>query len=36
MTERVLLTGITGYIGEHCAAELLHAGYEVVLSLIHI
>ena len=30
MTERVLLTGITGYIGEHCAAELLRAGYEVV------
>ena len=30
MTDRVLLTGITGYIGEHCAAELLRAGYEVV------
>jgi dihydroflavonol-4-reductase len=30
MSERVLLTGITGYIGQHCAAELLRAGYEVV------
>lgn len=30
MTERVLLTGITGYIGQHCGAELLKAGYEVV------
>jgi len=28
--ERVLLTGITGYIGQHCAAELLLQGYEVV------
>ena len=28
--ERVLLTGITGYIGQHCAAELLNRGYEVV------
>ena len=28
--ERVLVTGITGYIGEHCAAELLRQGYEVV------
>ena len=24
MTARVLLTGITGYIGQHCAAELLN------------
>jgi dihydroflavonol-4-reductase len=24
------LTGITGYIGQHCAAELLRQGYEVV------
>lgn len=30
MKERVLLTGITGYIGQHCAAELLREGYEVV------
>lgn len=28
--ERVLLTGVTGYIGQHCAAELLRQGYEVV------
>ena len=30
MVERVLLTGITGYIGQHCAAELLRQGYQVV------
>lgn len=30
MNERVLLTGITGYVGQHCAAELLRQGYEVV------
>jgi len=30
MNERVLLTGATGYIGQHCAAELLRQGYEVV------
>ena len=30
MAERVLLTGITGYIGQHCAAELLQQGFEVV------
>ncbi len=28
--ERVLLTGVTGYIGQHCAAELLRQGYEVI------
>ena len=28
--EKVLLTGVTGYIGQHCAAELLRAGYAVV------
>jgi dihydroflavonol-4-reductase len=28
--ERVLLTGISGYIGQHCGAELLRQGYEVV------
>ncbi|NBR43239.1 MAG: NAD-dependent epimerase/dehydratase family protein, partial [Verrucomicrobia bacterium] len=28
--ERVLVTGISGYIGQHCAAELLRQGYEVV------
>ncbi|NDE17190.1 NAD-dependent epimerase/dehydratase family protein [bacterium] len=30
MAENVLLTGITGYIGQHCAAELLRNGYGVV------
>ncbi|NDG49491.1 MAG: NAD-dependent epimerase/dehydratase family protein, partial [Rhodospirillales bacterium] len=28
--KRVLLTGVSGYIGQHCAAELLRQGYEVV------
>ena len=27
---KVLLTGITGYIGQHCATELLNQGYEVL------
>ena len=30
MTARILLTGITGYIGQHCAAELLLQCYEAV------
>lgn len=30
MNDPVLSTGITGYIGQHCAAELLRQGYEVV------
>ncbi|MEI6362428.1 MAG: aldehyde reductase [Actinomycetes bacterium] len=30
MTERVLVTGISGYIGQHVGAELLRGGYEVV------
>ena len=30
MTERVLVTGISGYIGQHVAAELLRNGFEVV------
>lgn len=30
MAERVLLTGISGYIGQYCGAELLNQGYEVV------
>ncbi|MFZ4585031.1 MAG: NAD-dependent epimerase/dehydratase family protein [Acidimicrobiia bacterium] len=30
MAVRVLLTGISGYIGQHCAAELLNHGFEVV------
>jgi len=28
--EKVLVTGISGYIGQHCAAELLRQGYEVI------
>ena len=28
-----MLTGATGYIGQHCAAELLRQGYEVVASV---
>ena len=30
MGNSVLVTGVTGYIGQHCAAELLRQGYEVV------
>ncbi|MGB1078165.1 MAG: NAD-dependent epimerase/dehydratase family protein, partial [Candidatus Nanopelagicales bacterium] len=30
MTERVLVTGISGYIGQHVAAELLRSDYEVI------
>ena len=30
MAERVLVTGISGYIGQHCGAELLNRGFEVV------
>jgi dihydroflavonol-4-reductase len=33
MSKRVLVTGITGYIGQHCAVELLKQGYEVVGSI---
>ena len=33
MQETVLLTGISGYIGLHCAAELLNQGYKVRGSL---
>ena len=28
--KKVLVTGVTGYIGQHCAAELLRQGYQVV------
>ena len=27
--QTVLVTGASGYVGQHCAAELLHAGYSV-------
>ena len=30
MTERVLLTGISGWIAKHIAIELLNSGYEVL------
>ena len=30
MSDRVLVTGVTGYIGQHCGAELLRQGYEVL------
>jgi dihydroflavonol-4-reductase len=33
MAERVLLTGISGYIGQYCGAELLNQGFEVVGTL---
>ena len=29
MNKKVLLTGISGYIGNHCAVELLKKGYSV-------
>uniref|UniRef100_A0A6C0BP77 UDP-glucose 4-epimerase n=1 Tax=viral metagenome TaxID=1070528 RepID=A0A6C0BP77_9ZZZZ len=31
MSETILLTGGLGYIGSHCAVELLNAGYRVIL-----
>ncbi len=33
MSVRVLVTGVTGYIGQHCGAELLRQGYEVIGSI---
>jgi dihydroflavonol-4-reductase len=30
MSEKVLLTGVSGYIGQYCAAELLNQGFSVV------
>ena len=31
--KKVLLTGISGFVGQHCAVELLKAGYAVKGSL---
>tara|TARA_A100001011_G_scaffold397647_1_gene499352 strand:+ start:1061 stop:2074 length:1014 start_codon:yes stop_codon:yes gene_type:complete len=36
MRKKVLLTGISGYIGHHCAAELLKNGYSVRGSVRHL
>ena len=33
MIDRVLVTGVSGYIGQHCAAELLSQGFHVRGSL---
>ena len=30
MTDKVLLTGISGWIAKHTAIELLNAGYEIL------
>ena len=30
MLTKVMVTGITGYVGQHCGAELLRQGYEVL------
>lgn len=30
MTKKVLVTGVTGFVGSHCAVELLQQGYDVV------
>jgi len=27
--KKVLVTGISGYVGQHCAAELLKNGYSI-------
>jgi len=35
MTNKVLLTGISGWIAKHIAIELLNSGYEV-LGLLEI
>ena len=29
MSKKVLVTGISGYVGQHCAVELLKNGYTV-------
>ena len=33
MTKKVLLTGVSGFLGHHCAVELLKNGYHVKGSL---
>lgn len=33
MSEAILVTGVSGYIGQHCAAELLREGHQVRGSL---
>ena len=32
MTNTILLTGGTGYIGSHTAVELINAGYSVIIA----
>ena len=36
MNKKVLLTGISGYIGNHCAVELLKNGYSLRGSVINL
>ena len=33
MTKKVLVTGVSGFIGHHCVVELLKNGYHVKGSL---
>ena len=33
MSKKVLLTGISGFVGQHCAVELLKNGYKVKGSI---
>ena len=30
MFEKVLVTGVTGFVGSHCAVALLQEGYDVI------
>ena len=32
----IVVTGVAGFIGSHCAERLLERGETVILSLIHI
>jgi len=36
MSKRVLLTGVSGFVGQHCAVELLKNGYIVRGSIRNI